>query len=48
MAELLWKANIEPIPKEELVDGNSYCFIHDKFWLFTPVQAHLKAKKDEI
>ncbi|HDR1911038.1 TPA: hypothetical protein QB648_000273 [Pasteurella multocida] len=44
LAELLWKANIEPIPKEELVDGNSYCFIMISFGI-TPVQAHLKAKK---
>ncbi|MGC6377584.1 hypothetical protein ACNO7L_07200 [Bisgaard Taxon 45] len=44
LAELLWKANIEPILKEELVDGNSYCFIMISFGI-APVQAHLKAKK---
>ncbi|SPY33083.1 DUF7821 domain-containing protein [Pasteurella canis] len=44
LAELLWKANIEPVPKTELTDGNNYCFIMISFGT-APIQAYLKAKK---
>lgn len=44
LAELLWKANIEPIPKAELIDDNSYCFIMISFGT-EPFQTYLKTKK---